>query len=111
MSTRNMVSRVVVETHAPDAKEVFLAGTFNGWEARRQAMKRTKEGLWRATFELPAGTYEYKFVVDGRWCCNPVGDEPPEAAGSCVRNEFGTMNRILVIAAPDAESRRLEQGS
>ena len=108
--SRNTGSRVVVEAQAPDAREVFLAGTFNAWDPHRQPMKRNKEGVWTATLELPAGTYEYKFVVDGRWCCNPTGDEPAETAGICVRNELGTMNRILAVAAPDMESRKLEQG-
>ena len=96
-TSRTRGSRVIVETHAPDAQEVFLAGSFNGWDARQQPMRPTKGGVWTAALQLPPGTHEYKFVVDGRWCCNPHGDEPSEATVSCVRNVFGTLNRVLVV--------------
>ncbi|HZM00754.1 MAG TPA: glycogen-binding domain-containing protein [Planctomycetota bacterium] len=108
-TSRTKGSRIVVETRAPDAKEVFLAGTFNGWDAHRQPMRPATEAAWKAELQLPPGTYEYKFVVDGRWCCNPSGDEPTEATASCVRNVHGTMNRVLVVEAPAAGTRRLEQ--
>ncbi len=82
---------------APDAKQVFVAGTFNDWDPLATKMERSTDGSWRTHVELAPGRYEYKFVVDDRWCCEPVGDE--QAVPNCVCNEFGTMNRVIEVSA------------
>lgn len=56
--------------HAPDARNVDIAGSFNNWELK--PMKRGKDGTWKATFRLQPGTYEYKFLVDHRWTEDPA---------------------------------------
>lgn len=92
---------VVVAIEAPGAKEVFVAGTFNNWNPQSQRLKRAaKEGRWVGTLDLPPGRYEYKFVVDGRWCCEAGCDGPPDGCPGCVPNKFGTMNRVLVVEEP-----------
>jgi 1,4-alpha-glucan branching enzyme len=63
---------VEISCHAPDARDVFLAGTFNGWDPSACSMKRAAQGMWRATLQLAPGIYEYKFLVDGKWVCKPV---------------------------------------
>jgi Glycogen recognition site of AMP-activated protein kinase len=50
--------------------------------------------------KLPTGSYEYKFVVDGKWVCEPGVDEfDPKLVGSpdCVPNVYGTVNRKLDV--------------
>lgn len=95
---------IVVSIRAPEAKEVFVAGTFNNWNARAQRLKRTgKEGHWVATLDLPPGRYEYKFIVDGRWCCELGCDGPYNGCPGCVPNALGTMNRTLVVGEPAPE--------
>lgn len=86
---------LLFECRAPAAKQVFLTGTFNGWDAKAMPMEKTREGTWRVHVELPAGRYEYKFVVDDCWCCEPGGDE--RASCECVPNDFGTMNRVIEV--------------
>lgn len=66
---------------AADAKAVFLAGTFNKWNA----------------VDLKPGRYEYKFVVDGAWCCGPGHDGDDHECPECVPNSFGTKNRVLEV--------------
>jgi len=39
---------------------------------------------------LPAGRYEYRFVVDGQWISDPRAKE-------CVQNAFGSTNSVLVV--------------
>ncbi len=56
--------------HAPDARNVDIAGSFNNWELK--PMKRGKDGTWKATFRPQPGTYEYKFLVDHRWMEDPA---------------------------------------
>ena len=60
---------MVVSTKAPKAKEVFIAGTFNERNPRSHSLRRTGDGQWGPTLDLSAGRYEYKFVIDGKWCC------------------------------------------
>ena len=81
------------------ARSVFLAGTFNDWDPAHTAMERQGDGSWKAELELAPGRYEYKFIVDGAWCCDP-GRPDAECAG-CVPNSFGTMNRVIEVAVAD----------
>jgi len=67
----------------PDSK-VYIAGTFNGWNPYTHPLKhRPEDGVFRATLLLPAGTHEYKYVVNGVWqrdarCPHCVPDAPGE---------------------------------
>jgi 5'-AMP-activated protein kinase regulatory beta subunit len=81
--------------HSDGAQNVFLAGSFNDWDPTRTPMEPQGDGTSRVELELPPGPYEYKFVVDGAWCCEP-GIPDTECAG-CVPNPFGSMNRIIEV--------------
>lgn len=87
-----------IECLAPDAKTVFLAGTFNDWNENNTPMTKGKDGNWTTSLRLSPGRYEYKFVIDGKWCCRP-GCEDKHFAGchECAPNSFGTMNRVLEV--------------
>jgi 1,4-alpha-glucan branching enzyme len=71
--------KVEIWCHAPDAKEVFVAGSFNGWNATATPMKRIGSN-WKAVVEVVPGAYSYNFVIDGKWVCDPnrmpPGDQP-----------------------------------
>ena len=55
---------------APDAKSVELMGEWNGWKS--VAMTKGDNGVWTAKVSLSAGTYGYKFLVDGKdWVFDP----------------------------------------
>lgn len=85
--------------HAPEAKTVYLAGCFNGWEARDNLMARNKQGDWKTTLALAPGRYEYKFVIDGRWVCDVGCSEIPSLrCPACVTNPFGTMNKVVMVS-------------
>lgn len=94
-------SRKVVETPlhhsvtlrhtAPEADEVFVAGTFNDWNPTSHPMKRGRNGIWKITIELDRDDHEYKFVVDGEWLHDDLNPD-------YVINGFGTRNSIF----PDA---------
>lgn len=77
------------------AQGVFLAGSFNDWDPARTPMEHQGDGSWRAELELVPGRYEYKFIVDGAWCCES-GRADSECA-DCVPNPFGTMNRVIEV--------------
>ena len=73
----------------PDAKQVTVAGSFNGWNPDSFIMLR-KEGKWIFPIYLKPGKYTYKFIVDGKWILDP-GNELWE------NNEYGSGNSVLWI--------------
>jgi hypothetical protein len=54
-----------------NAKQVKLAGSFNGWKEDELFMTRTTTG-WELPYGIGAGNYEYKFIVDGKWIADPA---------------------------------------
>jgi 5'-AMP-activated protein kinase regulatory beta subunit len=103
----NQPTNLIFTCHAPNAETVFLAGSFNDWDPARCPMTRHGDGTWRAELPLPVGRYEYKFVVNGNWCCEP-GCKDTAQCHDCVPNAFGTMNRVIDITG---ETRVVEVGS
>lgn len=87
----------VFNLNAPTATTVQLAGSFNDWSPSSLQMNRSEDGVWRAEVGLPPGRYEYKFVVDGSWCCDVTDAGPTDTADGCVPNDLGTMNRVIEI--------------
>jgi 1,4-alpha-glucan branching enzyme len=83
--------------HAPKAEEVSVAGTFNGWDPQATPMIKDAEGNWDVAVALRPGRYEFKFVVDGGWCCEPGCEGPHRGCPKCVPNSFGTMNRLVEV--------------
>ena len=78
------------------ATHVCVAGTFNNWEPENKAMHSSGDGNWWKETALEPGTYEYCFVVDGRWIPDPLARET-------VPNPFGGRNSILKVAtSPEA---------
>jgi 1,4-alpha-glucan branching enzyme len=97
-SERSGTKQVEFVCHAPEAKAVFLAGTFNGWSPTDEPMAGNKRGEWRTTLSLRPGRYEYKFVVDGHWVCDPsCPDRPEHRCPVCVTNAVGTMNKVMMV--------------
>lgn len=87
----------VFSCHAANAKAVFLAGTFNNWDPGDTPMREISDGEWAAELGLSPGRYEYKFIVDGVWSCEPGRDEPDSTMADCVPNAFGSFNREIHI--------------
>ena len=89
---------VEFKCHAPNAQQVFVAGTFNEWKPDATPLVRDKAGEWRSSLNLPPGHYEFKFIVDGQWCCEVGCEHESSSCPKCVPNEFGTMNRVLEVS-------------
>ena len=76
---------------APQAKEVYIVGEFNGWRMDEGSrLLRRDDGKWTRRFSLMPGRYRYKFVVDGQWLLDS-GNSSKET------NPFGTFDSILKI--------------
>ena len=72
MNEKTTRKRITFKYCAPEAKSVVLAGSFNGWNAAANHMKKGKDGVWSTTVNLLPGTYEYLFIVDGEWKTDPT---------------------------------------
>lgn len=82
--------KVIFTFHDPDAGEVCVAGTFNGWDSRKDPLKKGATGRWKTVKYLMPGLYEYRFVVDGVFVDDP----------SCHRrrsNQYGGENCLLEV--------------
>lgn len=80
------------------AKAVFLAGTFNAWDPDAILLTKDAGGAWSVTIEMRPGRYEFKFVVDGRWCCeNYCPGTGHWCPHDCVGNSLGSMNRVVEL--------------
>jgi serine protease AprX len=64
---------LVFHYHDDGAREVALAGDFNGWHPSSVRFVKGAGGIWRAEAPTPPpGRYRYKLVVDGaRWVDDP----------------------------------------
>jgi 5'-AMP-activated protein kinase regulatory beta subunit len=94
---REASAKSVFVCHSDSAQNVFVAGTFNDWDPTCTQTEPQGDGTWRVELELAPGRYEYKFVVDGAWCCEP-GVPETDGAGD-VPNPYGSMNRVIDIPA------------
>eukprot|EP00898_Chlorokybus_atmophyticus_P006523 jgi/Chlat1/6872/Chrsp51S06546 len=73
--------------------EVQVTGSFNDWSDRIPLAKDDK-GVFTVTTKLPAGTYQYKYVVDGQWV---TAENQPTATDS-----DGIANNQIVVEVPAA---------
>ena len=82
---------------APEAREVTVAGNFNGWRPEATSLKNMGAGKWIVRLMLRSGQYEYRFVVDGRWREDPL-------ASQRVANPHGSFNSVLLVPLSDRTS-------
>ena len=84
------LAEVVFSVFAPEAKEVYVAGDFNGWELDDDSRMINHNGTWSRKMNLDSGRYHYRFIIDGRWIedfNNPKRE----------MNPFGQLNSLLEI--------------
>jgi 1,4-alpha-glucan branching enzyme len=81
--------RVRFQIKADEGSEVYVAGTFNGWNPRKKKLK-LKDGSYSTSIMLDPGKHEYKFIVNETWCVDP---ECPEWAP----NGLGSLNSVKSV--------------
>lgn len=84
-------SRVSLELVQPGAKNVFVAGSFNGWKPENGPLVPVGDGHWVGNLTVDPGRYEYLFVVDGQWLPDPNAKET-------VVNPYGGRNSVLTVS-------------
>lgn len=86
---------VVIKFYKPEAKYVFIAGSFNNWSMSDTECYSAGDGWWEAVLELSQGIYQYKFVVDGKdWVVDPN-------APAYVDDGFGGKNGVFEVWKED----------
>jgi 1,4-alpha-glucan branching enzyme len=82
--------RVKFQIQAEKGSEVYIAGTFNNWSAKKNKLA-FKDGVYSTSILLPKGRHEYKFVVNGVWCVDPECAE-------WAPNGLGSLNSVIVAS-------------
>ena len=91
-ATKKTVPSTEFSLHAPNVNEVYLAGDFNGWQAdaKDYRLRKFKGDIWKKLLALKPGRYEYQFVVDGQWWCDPENDNR-------ITNVYCTENSVIDV--------------
>lgn len=86
--------QVIVRYRDAAARDVRIAGDFNGWVPDRGVLSHIDSDggarTWTKILALEPGTYEYRYVVDGEWQPDP---ENPDA----VLGPGGARHSVLVV--------------
>lgn len=88
---RQLPEGVLFVARHPGAREVSIAGDFNGWQPEKTRLQANGEsGTFRIVVPLTPGRYRYRLVVDGNWQADPnnVYTEP---------NPFGGVNSVVEV--------------
>jgi len=84
------LNEITLMVKAENAKEVYLAGEFNGWKLDENSKMEQTNGCWSKRLKLKSGKYRYRFVIDGNWVedtTNPLTQ----------LNSFGTLDSLLQV--------------
>ena len=90
VAAKPATKRVAFTITAAADVPVFLAGTFNDWDAESIRLEG-KDGVYAVELDLAPGSYEYKFIVNGFWTMDP------DPARDWVPNGLGTLNSVVVV--------------
>jgi hypothetical protein len=75
---------------APQARSVYVTGSFNDWSLDEKCRMRLESGRWIVNVGLRAGVHKYQFIVDGRWREDPANPRQE-------RNSFGDINSLVEV--------------
>ncbi len=87
---KSLVHReIVFKLEAPKDAKVEIAGDFNEWVPELLDFTEYQgRPLWHKTIPLRQGSYEYKYLVDGRWIADPANDRT-------VEDSYGGQNSVI----------------
>jgi len=82
--------RLRFEVKAEPGSEVFVAGTFNGWNHKKHKLS-LKNGVYTTSVLVSKGRHEYKYIVNNVWCIDPECSE-------WAPNEHGSLNNVVTVS-------------
>ncbi len=92
VETAAFLSSATFVLKAPQAKSVYVTGSFNDWSLDENCRMNNQEGTWSLKVNLRPGTYKYQFIVDGKWQEDPSNT-------NIERNSFGDINSLIEVKA------------
>lgn len=85
------LKEIAFSVMANDAREVYLVGDFNSWQADDSSrMNKNGDGSWNKRLSLNSGVHRYRFVIDGKWRDDP--NNPRREV-----NPYGEMDSLLEV--------------
>ncbi|GMV96254.1 MAG: hypothetical protein HRF43_13500 [Phycisphaerae bacterium] len=92
MVVQELDGTVELSFFRPQARQVALAGDFNGWHCDSMPMTPYPDGWWRCRVRLAPGIYQFRYCADGQWFTD-------FAAFGVERGPFG-WNSVLKVDPP-----------
>ncbi|MHC4446814.1 MAG: glycogen-binding domain-containing protein, partial [Planctomycetota bacterium] len=75
----------------PPEQSICVAGDFNLWSPTATPLPYDQDlDAHAAEIDLPAGRYQYRLIVDGRWVPDPYNEQH-------LRNTHGELNSLVVV--------------
>jgi len=72
-------------------KYVKVIGDFNNWVPQNLQLTESRgRPVWRKSFLLRPGHYQYKYLIDGHWMSDPANDKT-------INDFFGGANSIIKV--------------
>jgi len=91
LSDETAKKTVVFTLQAPLDADVKIAGDFNQWTPESLDFHDFNgSSAWHKLIRLDPGSYEYKYLIDGRWVPDPEN-------GTTVVNRMGSENSVLKV--------------
>ena len=90
--TEEFIGAAAFILKAPQAKSVYVTGSFNDWSLDESCRMTSSDGVWSLQLKLKPGVYKYQFIVDGKWQEDPANT-------SIERNSFGDINSLIEVKA------------
>ena len=82
---------ILFKLEAPEGSMVQIAGDFNRWVPESLEFTESQgRPFWHKTISLRPGSYEYKYLVDGRWISDPDNE-------SAVEDAYGGVNSLISL--------------
>jgi len=88
--TRPAQRRVPFSVTAPRASKVAVTGDFTQWSAEGIPLRKASNGQWGTVLSLPTGDHQYRLLIDGEWCDDPMAKKQ-------VPNQYGGTNCVLEV--------------
>ena len=87
--SRKVAHRIDFADNKAQYKEVYIAGSFNNWNAKATPLTRNGKN-WQAELFVEPGVYQYKVILDGNWVLDPYN---PDSAD----NNIGGFNSVMRV--------------
>ena len=84
--------KVVLSYLNPDRRDIRIAGEFNAWNADEGVQTIHHNDVVQKVFYVPAGDYQYRLIVDGKWRSDPTNPRQ-------VLSALGIHNSLLHVPA------------